>query len=125
MRRCMPRETMNVYGSRRILSRKGWRRYCDISENRQCFNPVCWEEAMTIVCNDPMVRRRLAAYAAERNELLTAIVGALQRDSRVMAAWLFGSIGRGTADELSDLDLFVIIEDDRLAEVIETRYAMF
>jgi predicted nucleotidyltransferase len=41
-----------------------------------------------------------AAYRAEREALLARIVGLLEADKRVTAAWLFGSLGRGDADEL-------------------------
>lgn len=42
---------------------------------------------------------------AERDALLRTIEAALRADERVVAAWLVGSLGRGTADALSDLDL--------------------
>ncbi len=38
-------------------------------------------------------------------------------DPRVEAAWLFGSVGRGDADELSDLDLTQAVADDHLDAV--------
>lgn len=49
---------------------------------------------------------------AERDALLRTIEAALRADERVVAAWLVGSLGRGTADALSDLDLWVIVRDE-------------
>ncbi len=40
----------------------------------------------------------------EHKALLQRVVGVLQKDERVVAAWLFGSRGRQTPDELSDTD---------------------
>jgi hypothetical protein len=59
----------------------------------------------------------LIAYQAARDALLTQIVEILSVDERIAAAWLEGSIGRGEADEVSDLDLHLAVEDafsDRL-----------
>ena len=39
-------------------------------------------------------------------------------DGRIAAAWVFGSEGRGTADELSDLDLFVAVADGVAEKVL-------
>jgi predicted nucleotidyltransferase len=44
---------------------------------------------------DDLLRMRLA----ERQELLDRAVELLKTDGRVVAAWLHGSMGRGTADE--------------------------
>jgi hypothetical protein len=59
----------------------------------------------------------LPAYKAERDFLLSRIIETLSSDPRIAAAWLEGSFGRGEADEVSDLDLHLAIEDafsDRL-----------
>src|SRR5262245_21882478 len=53
---------------------------------------------------------------AERDALL-------EQDPRVVAAWLFGSLGLGAGDALSELDLFVVIADEHLEAVIEARDA--
>ncbi len=42
------------------------------------------------------------------------IVNALRSDETVVAAWLGGSFGRGNADDLSDIDLWVVVEDDQI-----------
>lgn len=41
-----------------------------------------------------------------------AVLGALEADERVRAAWLSGSLARGTADAASDLDLILAVADD-------------
>ncbi|MBA3378560.1 MAG: nucleotidyltransferase domain-containing protein [Chloroflexia bacterium] len=55
-----------------------------------------------------------AAYCRERDCLLSWIVNALRSDETVVAAWLGGSFGRGNADDLSDIDLWVVVEDDQI-----------
>jgi len=59
------------------------------------------------------VRRR------EHEALLQLAQTVLRADQRVVAAWLFGSVGRRTADVFSDLDVWVIVKD----EYIETMSA--
>jgi predicted nucleotidyltransferase len=67
----------------------------------------------------------LASYAHDRNVLLERIVGTLQTDSRVVAAWLSGSFGRGVEDAWSDLDLHVAVEDDALPAFLDERPALY
>ena len=55
----------------------------------------------------PAAVENLKTRAAERDALLARAVERLQADARVGAAWLFGSLGRGEEDALSDLDLWV------------------
>lgn len=43
--------------------------------------------------------------------LLLRVVELLRAEPRVLAAWLYGSHGRGEADEYSDLDVWVVTED--------------
>lgn len=57
-------------------------------------------------------------YAAERDALLATVLAVVQRDPRVTAAWLAGSIGRGSADRWSDLDLWLAIEDRELPAIV-------
>jgi hypothetical protein len=56
-------------------------------------------------------------YQQERDNLLTIISNQLAVDPRVKAAWLFGSLGRGDADAISDLDLWVVTEPDYVDRV--------
>ena len=55
---------------------------------------------------------RLQLRKQEREALLHRAIELLQQDGRVVAAWLFGSIGRGEDDGLSDLDLWVVVADE-------------
>jgi Nucleotidyltransferase domain len=59
----------------------------------------------------------LRPHREERDALLQRAQELLEADSRVLAAWLTGSLGRGEADDLSDLDLWVVVPDDRLATI--------
>jgi len=61
---------------------------------------------------------------AEREALLRRVVDVLREDKRVAGAWAFGSIGRGTADEWSDVDLCVVVQDEALAEAVAGRHQM-
>lgn len=50
--------------------------------------------------------------------LLSRIQHHLESQSQVTAAWLAGSRGRGTADDLSDIDIWVAVEDDAIGAII-------
>jgi hypothetical protein len=50
-------------------------------------------------------------YAQQREDLLLRIHRQLEADPRFVAAWLGGSYGRGEQDAVSDLDLFVVVQD--------------
>jgi predicted nucleotidyltransferase len=67
----------------------------------------------------------LADYARIRDDLLERIVGVLEADLRVVAAWLSGSFGRGVEDAWSDLDLHVAIEDDSLPAFLDERATLY
>ncbi len=54
-----------------------------------------------------MADELLLTYEAERAALLQAIVRHACADARVVAAWLFGSLGRSDGDALSDLDVWL------------------
>jgi hypothetical protein len=58
------------------------------------------------------------ANREDREQLLASLLSQLGPDDRVRAAWLAGSLGRGSADDLSDIDLWLAVSDDLLAEVI-------
>lgn len=62
-----------------------------------------------------------SAYLNERNALLRRITRQLEADARVVAAWLFGSLGRGDADALGDIDLWVVIADDAIEAIVAHR----
>jgi predicted nucleotidyltransferase len=67
----------------------------------------------------------LADYGRRRDALLNRIVDLLSADRRVGAAWLSGSFGRGEADEWSDLDLHVAVEDTSLREFLAERSTLY
>lgn len=71
---------------------------------------------------NPTLRQRLEKHRQERDQWLAQTLQHLQADKRVSAAWLFGSLGRGDSDELSDIDLFVIVEDKAHEAVVRNRY---
>jgi predicted nucleotidyltransferase len=72
----------------------------------------------------PALQQRLAAHAAERGQLVARASELLMADPQVSAAWLFGSLGRGDEDELSDIDLFVIVRDADHPAFVAERYAL-
>lgn len=59
----------------------------------------------------------------EHEALLQRVVGVLQEDKHVVAAWLFGSWGRQTSDELSDTDLWVVVVDEHCDAISAERHA--
>jgi predicted nucleotidyltransferase len=65
----------------------------------------------------------LATYRTERDDLLDKIARLLQADTRVVAAWLFGSLARGSADELSDIDIWIVVADEHWSAVADQRRA--
>jgi hypothetical protein len=69
------------------------------------------------------VQAILEARRSERDVLLQRAQSLLTDDLRIDAAWLFGSLGRGDADALSDIDLFLVVEDIYTEEVIAARHA--
>lgn len=52
-----------------------------------------------------------AHYAQNRDELLKRLLAFLCNDERFVVAWLVGSLGRNEEDELSDLDLRIVVAD--------------
>lgn len=66
---------------------------------------------MTVV--DPV----LDEYATARSRLLADIAAQFEEDRRVVAAWLTGSLGRGNADAISDIDITIVLTDET-AEIL-------
>ena len=52
----------------------------------------------------------LTAFQRSRESLLAEVTTSLAGDKRIAAAWLTGSYGRNDADEMSDLDITLVIE---------------
>ena len=48
--------------------------------------------------------------------LLTRAQDVMEADARVRAAWVHGSVARDEADEVSDLDVIIAVDDDAIAE---------
>jgi predicted nucleotidyltransferase len=72
------------------------------------------ESTVAVVTASPLpadVTNAIAAMPAEYRPLLVRVRDALERDSRFLALFLGGSIGRGVADAGSDLDLLVSVSD--------------
>lgn len=61
---------------------------------------------------------RLRQRARRRADWLADAAVRFEQDADVAAAWAFGSEGRGEADELSDVDLFVAVVDDVADKVL-------
>ena len=66
---------------------------------------------------DGQLRTRLR----ERAGLLKQIHHLIQKDGRVRAAWVEGSVARGNDDALSDIDIFVVVADDAVEDFIDNR----
>jgi predicted nucleotidyltransferase len=61
------------------------------------------------------------ARLSERSALLQRVKALLEGDQRVVAAWLHGSLGRGDGDLWSDLDVWVVVSDERIEEISATK----
>lgn len=70
---------------------------------------------------DEETRKALFGRRAERAALLAHLTRVLEADERIAAAWLFGSSGRGEADDLSDLDLRVVVYDEHIESICASR----
>jgi predicted nucleotidyltransferase len=65
-----------------------------------------------------MIQELRAARVRERTELLEKIEAGLKDDNRIVAAYLWGSLGQGQGDELSDIDIWVIVKDSELPAIL-------
>ena len=66
---------------------------------------------------NPKVVAALREHREDRDALLASLTASLQADPHIRAAWLWGSFGRGEADDLSDLDPWLIVADDAVGEM--------
>jgi hypothetical protein len=66
---------------------------------------------------DQTVATALREHREDRAALLRSLTASFQADLRVRAAWLWGSFGRNEADDLSDLDPWLIVADEYVAEM--------
>jgi hypothetical protein len=53
-----------------------------------------------------------------RDQILAALEAGLRPDPSVHALWLEGSLANGRADELSDIDLWLDVDDERVGEAL-------
>ena len=60
-------------------------------------------------------------HVSEREALLERATVLLRDDTRIIAASLHGSVGRGTQDEWSDIDLWIVVADEQMEVVREER----
>jgi len=67
------------------------------------------------------VEKKTLPGAASHRAVLGALRAHYASDPRALAFSLFGSLARGDWDEYSDLDLDVVLRDDELDELIDTR----
>ena len=67
------------------------------------------------------IRSALLARRREREAFVERIAELLEADSRIGAAWVFGSVGRNDADDLSDVDIRVAVADDHIQAICESR----
>jgi hypothetical protein len=54
-----------------------------------------------------------------QQELIDRVIDDLATDPRVRGLWLTGSFGAGTADEYSDVDMFVLVADAQLPPFVD------
>lgn len=67
------------------------------------------------------IELRLETRIKERAQLLARTKMILERDARIRAAWLTGSLARNDQDALSDVDLWIVVADEFIGSVIEER----
>jgi hypothetical protein len=61
--------------------------------------------------------------AVERSRFLEYLENVLRGDVRIVAAWVGGSIGRGKADDLSDIDIHLAVADEYCVQLNSERRA--
>lgn len=66
----------------------------------------------------PHVLDVLAERQRRRDAWLERAIGTMAADDRILAAWVVGSLGRGDADALSDVDLCVVVDGERGAAIL-------
>jgi hypothetical protein len=60
------------------------------------------------------VSAALQVHVAERNGILDRLTCSFQDDLRIRAAWLWGSFLRGDQDDLSDLDIWILVPKESI-----------
>jgi hypothetical protein len=65
--------------------------------------------------SNPDAANALRTHTAERGSILAPLTAQFEANPRVRAAWLWGSFMRGEEDDLSDLDIWIVVDDDAVA----------
>ena len=68
------------------------------------------------------LREQLQIRDKERTKLSERIIEILTLDTRIVVAWLTGSLSRGSPDSLSDIDLWVVVSDDSIDSFVSHRW---
>ena len=63
-------------------------------------------------------------FVRERQKALDALISLVTDDPRLDGLWLQGSLARGDADALSDIDAYLSVKDEALDEVFGERTSM-
>jgi len=61
---------------------------------------------------DPTAAAALMEYVTAREALQSRLSGLYEDCLPVRAAWIYGSLGRGDGDDVSDVDTWLIISDE-------------
>ncbi len=65
---------------------------------------------------------QLAQRHAARAQQLAQAIALIENDPCIVAAWLFGSGCRDDADAFSDIDLWTVVDDGQLSELLVARH---
>jgi predicted nucleotidyltransferase len=68
------------------------------------------------------IRTQLAEHTAERSQRLQDLNELVREDARVAAAWVYGSLARGNEDDLSDIDVRVVVHEKDFEAALAARY---
>lgn len=69
------------------------------------------------------MKSQLLTYMAETAVLQQNIHLTIEQDGRIAAAWLFGSKGRGEGDVFSDIDIWVVVQDEAYETIVADKKA--
>jgi predicted nucleotidyltransferase len=63
------------------------------------------------------LQQMLETRVTERSAFVRLIAPYLENDTRVRAAWLSGSLAKGNHDALSDIDVWIVVDDESLRQL--------
>jgi predicted nucleotidyltransferase len=67
---------------------------------------------------DRVIATALSEFVEDRTQILNRLTQILLSEPAIRAAWMWGSFGRGSADDLSDLDIWVAVADELMPEIV-------